>query len=114
MDDTAERIWLPRLPAFKENTFCVDQADTDTAEYVRADLHQKALDRIEALEAERLREELGIELKAFTAAGAGEFAAQNSNVTGYVLHWETRAKKAEAEVERLREALEQSQRKGGE
>lgn len=58
MDDTAKRIWLPRLPAFKENTFCVDQADTDTVEYVRADLHQKALDHIEALEdeVERLRE----------------------------------------------------------
>ena len=52
MDDTAERICLPRLPAFKESTFCVDQADTDTVEYIRADLHQQALDRIEALEAE--------------------------------------------------------------
>ena len=55
MDDTAERIYLPRLPAFKESTFCVDQADTDTVEYIRADLHQKALDRIEALEAENAR-----------------------------------------------------------
>ena len=55
MDDTAERICLPRLPAFKENTLCADQADTDTVEYVRADLHQKALDRIEELEAENAR-----------------------------------------------------------
>ena len=60
MDDTAERICLPRLPAFKESTFCVDQADTDTVEYIRADLHQKALDRIEELETnvEWLREAL--------------------------------------------------------
>ena len=72
MDDTAARIYLPRLPAFKENTFCADQADTDTTEYVRADLHQQALDRIEELEAKerRLRAALAEAVYA-TRAGRG-------------------------------------------
>lgn len=55
MSDAPNRIWLQWDAPYGENTFCEDQINADDVEYIRADLHQQALDRIEALEAENKR-----------------------------------------------------------
>lgn len=52
MSEAPDRIWLQWGGPYGDNTFCEDQINSDDVEYIRADLHQKALDRIEELEAE--------------------------------------------------------------
>lgn len=57
--EAPERIWLQWDAPYGENSLCEDQINDDDVGYTRDDLHQKALDRIEALEAEvsKAREE---------------------------------------------------------
>lgn len=55
-------------------------------------------------EVDRLRQEI----TDLINSGVGEVAARNPNVLEYMRHWEGRAEKAEAEVERLRAKLQQS------
>ena len=54
-----------------------------------------------AVEIERLRHEVD----ALTNCGVIECAVRNPSVAEYMRHWEGRATKAEAEIERLRRAL---------
>lgn len=49
------------------------------------------------------RDALAVEVNTLTQSGIVEVAACNPNVMEYIRHWESRAEKAEAEVERLRE-----------
>lgn len=43
--EAPERIWLQWVePHCDDNTWCVDKINDDDAEYIRADLHQHALD----------------------------------------------------------------------
>lgn len=48
---------------------------------------------------------LRAEVERLTTSGIAEVAAHNPSVMDYMRHWEGRAEKAEAEVERLRAAL---------
>lgn len=52
-------------------------------------------------ENERLRQEV----EHYNKSGIVEIAVRNPSVADYMAHWEGRAEKAEAENERLREAL---------
>jgi hypothetical protein len=49
---------------------------------------------------------LKAEVDTLTKSGICEVAARNPSVMEYMAHWENRAEKAEAEVARLREALD--------
>jgi tRNA C32,U32 (ribose-2'-O)-methylase TrmJ len=55
----------------------------------------------EALELETTRNLVDL----LTKSGIIEVAVRNPNVMSYMEHWEGRAEKAEAEVERLREVI---------
>lgn len=55
-------------------------------------------------EVDRLRQEI----TNLINSGIVEVAVRNPNVHEYMRHWEGRAEKAEAEVERLRAQLQQS------
>jgi tRNA C32,U32 (ribose-2'-O)-methylase TrmJ len=52
-------------------------------------------------------EALRAEVERLTTSGIAEVAAHNPSVMDWMKHWEDRTLKAEAEVERLRAALEE-------
>ncbi len=51
------------------------------------------------------KDALRVEIETLTLSGIRKVAARNPQVMEYMAHWEGRAKKAEAERDRLREAL---------
>jgi hypothetical protein len=96
--DAPERIWAGT--AYGKTVgldWSVQRVFGQDVEYVRADLFTAAQARIAELETE---------LHTLTTAGIIEVAVRSPSVMEYMRHWEARAEQAEAEVARLRGAVD--------